>query len=102
VLGRYVREKKILRLEEAIRKMTSLPAQRFRLTERGLIRPHLAADLVVFDANHIIDRATFEKPHAYSEGIRYVLVNGMVVIDNGQHTGARPGKVLLGPGAQFK
>jgi N-acyl-D-amino-acid deacylase len=102
VLGRYVREKKILRLEEAIRKMTSLPAQRFRLTERGLIRPHMAADLVVFDANHVIDRATFEKPHAYSEGIRYVLVNGVVVIDNGQHTGTRPGKVLLGPDAQHK
>jgi N-acyl-D-amino-acid deacylase len=100
VLGRYVREKKILSLEEAIRKMTSLPAQRFRLMDRGLVRPGMWADLVVFDEKTVIDRASFEKPHAYAEGFQYVLVNGDVVIENGKHTGARPGRVLLGPGAK--
>ncbi len=98
VLGQYVRDKGVIRLEEAIRKMTSLPAQRFRLVDRGLVRPGMWADLVVFDAKTIGDRATFEKPHAYSEGFRYVLVNGEVVIADGKHTGARPGQVLLGPG----
>ncbi len=98
VLGRYVREKNLLRLEEAIRKMTSLPAQRFRLVDRGLVRPGMWADLVVFDPKSVADRATFEKPHAYAEGFRYVLVNGEVVIADGKHTGARPGQTLLGPG----
>ncbi len=98
VLGRYVREKKILRLEEAIRKMTSLPAQRFRLVDRGLVRPGMWADLVVFDEKAVVDRATFEKPHAYADGFRYVLVNGEVVIADGKHSGARPGRILLGPG----
>jgi len=100
VLGRYVREQKIIRLEDAIRKMTSLPAQRFRLTERGLVRPGMWADLVVFDAGSVSDRATFEKPHAYSEGFRYVLVNGEVVVEGGKHNGARPGQILLGPAAK--
>ncbi|MGH9861047.1 MAG: N-acyl-D-amino-acid deacylase family protein [Candidatus Acidiferrales bacterium] len=99
VLGRYVREQRVIRLEEAIRKMTSLPAQRFRLTERGLVRPGMWADLVVFDAATVIDTATFEKPHSFSEGFRYVLVNGVVTIEGGKHTGARAGQVLLGPGA---
>jgi N-acyl-D-amino-acid deacylase len=100
VLGRYVREKGTIRLEEAIRKMTSLPAQRFRLTDRGLIRPGLWADVVVFDPQAVTDKATFEKPHAYSEGFAFVLVNGEVVIEGGKHTGARPGQILLGPGAR--
>lgn len=100
VLGRYVREKKILRLEEAIRKMTSLPAQRFGLRELGLLRAGMAADIVVFDAQRVKDRATFERPHAYSEGFHYVLVNGEVVIEEGKHTGARAGEVLFGPGKQ--
>jgi N-acyl-D-amino-acid deacylase len=99
VLGRYVREQKVIRLEEAIRKMTSLPAQRFRLTERGLVRPGMWADVVVFDAGKVRDAATFEKPHAYAEGFRYVLVNGVVTIEEGHHSGARAGQVLLGPGA---
>ena len=102
VLGLYVREKKILSLEEAIRKMTSLPAQRFRLMDRGLVRPGMWADLVVFDEKTVIDRASFEKPHAYAEGFQYVLVNGDVVIENGKHTGTRSGRVLLGPGVQQK
>lgn len=100
VLGRYVRERSVLRLEEAIRKMTSFPAQRFRLVDRGLIRPGMWADIVVFDEKKVADKATFDKPHAYSEGFAYVLVNGEVVIEGGQHTGARPGQILLGPGTQ--
>ena len=99
VLGRYVREKNTVRLEEAIRKMTSLPAQRFRLTDRGLIRPGMWADIVVFDEKTVADKGTFEKPHAYSDGFRYVLVNGEVAIETGKHSGARPGQILLGPGA---
>jgi N-acyl-D-amino-acid deacylase len=100
VLGRYVRERNVLRLEEAVRKMTSLPAQRFRLVERGLIRPGMWADIVVFDEKTVADKATFDKPHAFSEGFHYVLVNGEVVIEGGKHTGARPGQILLGPGAK--
>jgi N-acyl-D-amino-acid deacylase len=99
VLARYVRELRLLRLEDAIRKMTSLPAQRFRLADRGLLRPGMWADVVVFDAATVKDAATFEKPHAYAEGFRYVLVNGVVTIEEGKHTGARAGHVLLGPGA---
>ncbi len=98
VLGHYVREKKIIRLEEAIRKMTSLPAQRFRFTDRGLIRPGMWADIVVFDEKTVGDNATFEKPHAYSSGFNAVLVNGQVVIENGKHTGIKSGQVILGPG----
>ncbi|MDP2883687.1 MAG: D-aminoacylase [Ignavibacteria bacterium] len=98
VLAEYVRNKKVLRMEEAIRKMTSFPAQRYGLVDRGLIRPGMWADIVVFDEKTVADKATFRKPHAYSEGFAYVLVNGETVIDHGVHTGARPGKVLLGPG----
>jgi N-acyl-D-amino-acid deacylase len=100
VLGRYVRERNVVRLEEAVRKMTSLPAQRFRLVERGLLRPGMWADIVVFDEKTVADKATFEKPHAFSEGFHFVLVNGEVVIEGGKHTGARPGQILLGPGAK--
>lgn len=99
VLARYVREKNTIRLEEAIRKMTSLPAQRFRLTERGLLRPGMWADVVVFDVTKVTDTATFEKPHAYADGFRYVLVNGVPTVEEGKHTGARAGQILLGPGA---
>ncbi len=99
VLARYVREKKVLRLEEAIRKMTSMPAQRFGLADRGLIRQGLWADVVVFDEKTVADLATYEKPHAMSAGYKYVIVNGTVVVEDGKHTGARPGKILLGPGA---
>jgi N-acyl-D-amino-acid deacylase len=100
ILAEYVRHKKVLRIEEAIRKMTSFPAQRFRLVDRGLIRPGMWADIVVFDEKLIADKATFPKPHAYSEGFAYVLVNGEPVVDHGTHTGARLGKVLLGPAAK--
>ncbi|RFS16193.1 amidohydrolase family protein [Emticicia sp. C21] len=98
VLGRYVREKQVLRLEDAVRRMTSLPAQRFKIENRGLIRTGFAADIVIFDENKIIDMATYEKPHAYSEGIDYVLVNGTVVLENGKHTGKKPGEIIYGKG----
>lgn len=98
VLGRYVREKGILRLEDAIRKMTSLPAQRIGQFDRGLLRPGMKADITIFDAERIIDRAEFGDPHQYAEGVFYVLVNGKVVLDNGKITEARPGEILYGPG----
>lgn len=98
VLGRFVRDLKFLRLEEAIRKMTSLPAQRLRLPDRGLVRPGFYADLVLFDFGRITDTATFEDPQQYSDGIRTVIVNGTLVLEEGEMTGALPGQVLRGAG----
>jgi|SRR5579863_6201580 len=98
ILGHYVREEKVLTLEDAVRRMTSLGAQRLGLKDRGLLREGYWADVVVFDPNRIIDRATFSSPKQYPEGINYVLVNGHVVIDGGKHTGKRPGMALRGPG----
>ena len=98
VLAVYVREKKLITLEDAIRKMTSLPAQKFKLTGRGLLQPGMYADIVVFDPNTVKDQATFERPHAYSTGFKYVLVNGSLTVDNFKHTGARKGVILHGPG----
>lgn len=98
ILGRYVREQKLLPLEEAIHKLTSLPAQRLGLHERGLLLPGYYADIVLFDFGRIADSATFEDPHQYSEGIEYVLVNGQLVFEDGRLTGALPGRVLRGPG----
>ena len=100
VLGVYARDRKVLGLEEAIRKMTSFPAIRLRLTDRGLLRPGMKADIVIFDPARVRDTATFEKPHAYAEGFTHVLVNGQVVFENGEMTAARPGRVLYGPGAR--
>jgi dihydroorotase/N-acyl-D-amino-acid deacylase len=94
ILGKYVREERLLSIEEAIRKMTSLPAQRMRLWDRGVVRPGAFADLVVFDPATIRDRATFEQPRQYAEGVRYVAVNGQLVVDGGQLTAARPGRAL--------
>jgi dihydroorotase/N-acyl-D-amino-acid deacylase len=94
VLGVYVREKGILTLEEAVRKMTSLPAQRIGLMDRGLLRPGMKADIAVFDPARVRDVATFENPHRYAEGVSLVIVNGQVVLDGGQVTAARPGTVL--------
>jgi N-acyl-D-amino-acid deacylase len=99
VLGLYVRERGLLALEAAVRKMTSLPATRAGLLDRGLVRPGVKADLTVFDPATIRDRATFERPHAYAEGVSTVLVNGILVVDDGRLTGVRPGRVLLGPAA---
>ncbi|MEZ0611109.1 amidohydrolase family protein [Fibrella sp. WM1] len=98
VLARYVREQKVIPLEEAIRRMTSLPAQRFRFADRGLLRPGYAADIVIFDENTITDASTYDAPHAYSQGFSYVLVNGTPVVESGKHTYKRPGQILLGSG----
>lgn len=98
ILGKYVREEGLLTLEEAIRKMTSRPAARVRLFDRGILRPGMAADVTVFDPATIRDVATFDDPNHYSEGIRYVLVNGRLVIDEGEITDERPGRALRGPG----
>jgi N-acyl-D-amino-acid deacylase len=97
-LGRYVRDERLMPLGEAIRRLTSLPATNLGLAGRGFLRPGLFADIVVFDPATIIDRATYEKPHQYAEGVRHVLVNGVPVLRNGEHTGARPGRALWGPG----
>jgi N-acyl-D-amino-acid deacylase len=94
VLGRYVREEKVLSIEEAVKKMTSVTAQRFGLTDRGLIREGAWADLVLFDAQSVADKATYTDPHRYPVGISHVIVNGIVVIDHSRHTGALPGQVL--------
>lgn len=98
LIARYVREKRVLTLEQAIRKMTSWPATRMRLNSRGVIKEGCWADVVIFDYNTIQDLATYEKPFVYPVGIDYVLVNGQVVIERGRHTGARPGQVIYGPG----
>lgn len=94
VLGRYVREQKVMPLEEAIRRMTSLPAQRFGLNDRGLLREGMAADIVIFDENKVTDQSTFEKPHQYSSGFEWVLVNGQVTVERGTHNGTRNGAIL--------
>ena len=99
VLGQYVRNLKLISLEDAIRKMTSLPAQTFGFRDRGMIREGFAADIVIFDEKTIMDQATFDKPHQYPLGITYVLVNGAVVMENNQITEARPGMALRGPGS---
>ena len=83
-------------MEEAIRKMTSANAAKVHQYDRGLLRPGMAADVTVFNAATIIDNATYEKPHHYATGVEYVIVNGKVVLDKGQHTGARPGTILKG------
>lgn len=98
VIARYVRERHVLTLTEAVRKMTSWPATRMKLEGRGAVREGLWADVVIFDYDTLQDRATYDDPRLSPEGIDYVLVNGQVVIDHGRHTGARPGRVLYGPG----
>jgi N-acyl-D-amino-acid deacylase len=98
VLGRYVREEKLLSLEEAVRKMTSANSAKIRVYDRGLLRPGQWADVTVFNPDTIIDNATFEKPHQYASGVEYVIVNGKMVLERGKHTGARPGTILYGQG----
>jgi N-acyl-D-aspartate/D-glutamate deacylase len=93
-----VRDEKLLPLEEAVRKMTSLPASRMGLADRGIVRPGMLADLVAFDPETVKDKATFDDPLQYSEGIPYVAVNGELVVDEGRITAARPGRALMGPG----
>jgi N-acyl-D-amino-acid deacylase len=98
VLGKYVREEKILTLEEAVRKLSGLPATNLGLDHRGFVQEGMFADVVVFDPATVGDRATFEKPHQYSVGMKHVFVNGAQVLKDGEHTGAKPGKAIWGPG----
>ena len=98
VLGRFVREQRILTLEEAVRKMSSAPAQRVNIRDRGVLREGMYADIVIFDPRTIIDRATYERPHQLSEGVRHVFVNGASVVSDGRVTGAKPGRIVRGPG----
>jgi len=98
ILRKYVREEKKLTLEDAIRKFSALPAQRMRLTDRGVLKAGMWADVVVFDPATVRDVATFDNPNQLSQGMEYVLVDGVLVIDQGKMTGAKPGKVLRGPG----
>ncbi len=94
VLGHYVREKKTLELTEAIRKMTQLPAQSLKLTDRGMLKEGMRADITIFNPETVIDKATFEKPHQYPEGIDFVIVNGVFAVDNGKFHDVRSGIVL--------
>jgi len=102
VLGYYVRDQKVLTLADAVRKMTSLPAQILGLKDRGQLKTGYAADVVVFDPARVRETNSFERPKSYPEGIPYVIVNGTVVIDQGQHTGAKPGRALRGPGTKSR
>ena len=98
LLGKYVRDEKLISLEEAVRRLTSLPAENLKLDRRGALKPGYFADIVIFDPAKVQDHATFEKPHQYSTGVRDVFVNGVQVLKDGEHTGAKPGQVVRGPG----
>jgi N-acyl-D-amino-acid deacylase len=98
LLGKYVREEKLISLEEAIRKLTSLPAGNMKIEKRGMLKNGYFADIVVFDPGKIIDHATYDNPHQYSTGVRDVFVNGKQVLKQGEHTGLTPGRVVRGPG----
>ena len=98
LLGKYVREEKVISLAEAVRRLTGLPATNLGLDRRGFLRVGMFGDIVVFDPQTIADRATFENPHQYSVGVKHVFVNGMQVLKDGEHTGAKPGRALWGPG----
>lgn len=98
LLGKYVRDEKVIPLEEAIRRLTSLPASNLKIQKRGTLSPGFYADVVVFDPAKVQDHATFERPHQYSTGVQHVFVNGEQVLENGNHTGKKPGRVVRGPG----
>ncbi len=98
VLGRYVREQKVIPLEEAVRRLTSLPAENLKLDRRGRLKAGSFADVVVFDPARVADHATYDRPHQYATGVETVLVNGAIVLDRGEHTGTKPGRALRGPG----
>jgi N-acyl-D-amino-acid deacylase len=98
LLGKYVREEKVIPLEEAIRKLTSQPADNLKIARRGRLGVGHFADVVVFDPATILDRATFQEPHQYATGVRHVWVNGIQVLKDGEHTGAKPGRFVRGPG----
>jgi N-acyl-D-aspartate/D-glutamate deacylase len=94
ILGRYVREEGILRLEDAVRRMTSFPAQRYGILDRGILRPGMYADVTIFDPATVIDKATYENPHQYPAGIPYVVVNGKVAVDGGKYKKVMAGRTL--------
>jgi N-acyl-D-amino-acid deacylase len=98
VLGKYVRDEKVTPMKEAIRRLSGLPATNVGLDHRGLLKEGMFADVVVFDPMTIADRATYEKPHQYAVGMKHVFVNGVQVLKDGEHTGAKPGRALWGPG----
>ena len=98
MLSKYVRDEKVISLEEAVRRMTSLPAQKFGLKDRGLLREGYVADIIIFDENSVQDLSTFAQPHAYSRGFIYVIVNGQLVVENEHHLGTRSGMPLPGVG----
>jgi len=98
LLGKYVRDEKVISLTEAVRRLTGLPATNLELDHRGFLKPGMFADVVVFDPQTIADRATFENPHQFAVGVKHVFVNGVQVLKDGEHTGAKPGKALWGPG----
>jgi dihydroorotase/N-acyl-D-amino-acid deacylase len=98
ILGKYVREEKVIPLEDAIRKMTSAVTTRLSIPDRGLIKEGFFADLVALDPDAVADRATYDQPHQLSTGISHVLVNGVFVVRDGKHTGAKPGRFVPGPG----
>jgi N-acyl-D-amino-acid deacylase len=98
VLAKYVRDEKVITLPEAIRRLSSLPATNLGLQDRGFIKEGMLADLAIFDPKTIADRATFEKPHQYAVGMKHVFVNGQQVLKDGEHTGAKPGRAVYGPG----
>jgi N-acyl-D-amino-acid deacylase len=102
LLGHYVRDEKIIPLEEGVRRLTWLPATNLKLDRRGALKPGYFADVVVFNPAKISDHATYEKPHQYSTGVAHVFVNGVPVLADGKHTGAKPGQVVRGPGWQGK
>jgi N-acyl-D-amino-acid deacylase len=98
LLGRYVRDEGVIPLEEAIRRLTSFPAETFGIERRGVLAPGAYADIVVFDPEAIEDRATFAEPHQYAVGVRHVFVNGVHTLEDGEHTGATGGRFVRGPG----
>jgi N-acyl-D-amino-acid deacylase len=98
VFAKYVRDEHVLTLQDAVRKLTSLPATNMKLDRRGLLAPGYFADVVVFDPSTIQDHATYEKPHQFATGVADVFVNGVQVLRDGEHTGAKPGRVVRGPG----
>ena len=102
ILGRYVRQDSVITLEFAVRKMTSLAAQRIGLNDRGLLKPGMFADITVFDPNTVLDQSTYENPAQLATGVSYVFVNGVPVVDNGQVTAALPGRALRGLGYWLK
>jgi len=98
VLGKYCRDEKVISMPEAIRRLSALPAKNLGLDRRGMLKEGMFADVVVFDPEAIADRATYENPHQYAVGMKHVFVNGVQVLKDGEHTGAKPGRALWGPG----